>query len=169
MSEESQHENEAHRRLLETIGTMLEEARRMHPEAYAAASNDPVGVGFYLFSVWFAVCGKPPYDVKAELSRYIEIFSTWRKLLDEGQGGALGRSPSEVTQAARLMKQAGMKTDEICRAVVPDYAELTPVRQKEERQKLRDRMRQQERYARKGKAGAKGRGRGRAPGAQPPR
>ena len=160
---------EAERRLLGAIGKMLQSARRTHPEEYAAAANDPVGVAFYLFAIWFGVCGKPPHDFKAELARFVDIFTTLKKLTDEGQGGALGRSPSEVTQAARLMKQTGMKTDEICRAVIPDYVGLTPVRQKEERQKLRDRMRQQERYARKTKAGAKGRSRGRAPGAHVPR
>lgn len=163
MSEE-QNITDEQRAMLEAIGAMLEQARRTHPDAFAAAANDPAGVAGWLFFVWFGVCAKAPFELKPELARFIEIFETMKKLLDEGDGGgALGRNPAEQTLEARILKQAGKSTDEICRALVPGYVGLPPVRQKEERGKLRDRMRQQARYMKKEKPEGKGGGRRRAP------
>jgi hypothetical protein len=169
MSEEQQGTDEQ-RALLEALGAMLEDARRTQPEAFAAASNDPAGVAGWLFFAWFGICAKSPFDLKAELARYLGIIEAMQKMLDAGDGGGLlGRSPAGQTLEARLLKQAGKSTDEICRALVPGYVELTPVRQKEERGKLRDRMRQQARYAKQSSQGGKGRGRRRAPELPPTR
>lgn len=147
------------------VDVVLEIAGGSYPDVIERLRREPSHAAFWSFLGWYRLCGGDK-DVGAALREFMSIFEGAAAKMEAPAGGKAGRPTDEGVALARVLKEAGSPRDEICAAVIPNYAGLNAAERRRVWGQLRDRMRNQKKYEQRksaGRAGAAGAGSGPEP------